>query len=201
MGSTHGPAMAAALVVALAAGGVMVGLALRPAGEPATDGGSAAQADPEDGSHRPVAPSRALHRAVDRPSAAPLADAATATPAGVDWDDPEAVIRVYLRARYAVTPRDAGQRHRRHAAYAHPAADAFELGHRPVDVPGRGRRRITVETLELRARAADRAAWRVGWIERDPGGATRSRHRDLVLQRYGGRWLVRHDTAALDPAP
>jgi hypothetical protein len=197
-----GLGLAATIVMALALSGLAVGWWLRPADQPAGHGQRAAQAERQGGSRRPAAPARALHDAADRSSPAPLADAATTTPAQhVAWGDPKAVIGGYLRARYAVGPADAGRRHRRHAAYLHPEAAALELGHRPTAVPARGRRTITVDAVERRARAGDRASWRVWWTARDPDGATRQRRRDLVLARHDRRWLVRHDTAELDPAP
>lgn len=194
MRSLAGPLMAAAIVAVLVAGGVWAGLALRSDGfsNGQLAGDRAPEAVPREG-----APGS--DPAVDYRSPPPRDERAAEPPDGLDWTDSEAVVRAYVAARYAVTAADADRRHVRHAPYLHPEADAEQLGHRPVDVPATGRRTIDVESVELQSRVGHRGVWRVRWTARDPDGSTRERQRDLVAQRHDGRWLIRHDTAELDP--
>lgn len=190
-----GPLIATAIVAVLVAGGVWAGLALRSDGQPDTAqlaGDRTGESADSDGASGP-------DPAVEYRPPPPRDDSEAAPPDGLDWTDPEAVIRAYVAARYAVTAADGDRRHVRHAPYLHPDAEAERLGHRPVDVPATGQRTVAVESVDLQSRVGHRGVWRVRWTAHDPDGSARQRQRDLVVQRHDGRWLVRHDTSELDP--
>lgn len=195
MRSLAGPLLATVIVAVLLAGGVWAGLALRADSEPGTAqlaGDRPGESAGSDGAPGP-------DPAVDYRPPPPRDERAAEPPDGLDWTDGEAVIRAYVIARYAVDPADADRRHVRHAPYLHPDAEAEQLGHRPVDIPATGRRTIDLKSVQLQSRVGHRGVWRVNWTARHQDGSTRQRQRDLVLQRHDGRWLIRHDTAELDP--
>lgn len=194
MRSLAGPLTAAAIVAVLVSGGVWAGLVLRADGSHTRQlaGDRAPETVTPEGAPGP-------DPAVDYRPPPPRDETGAEPPDGLDWTDPEAVVRAYVTARYAVGPADADRRHVRHAPYLHPEASAEQLGHRPVDAPTAGRRTIDVESVELQSRVGHRGVWRVRWTARDPDGSARERQRDVVVQRHDGRWLIRHDTAELDP--
>lgn len=146
----------------------------------------------------PVGPD--VRASVSPPPEVPGDDAGVVPP-GLDFGQPDQVARAYLVAAHSLRDTDRDRTNRRVLPYLSPDNPANPRGLVVVDAPPPGQT-VTAQVDDLRLVRADEAGTAIAYqatLSLRSGTATYRTTYVVLTRQPDGRWLVRQETASLQP--